>query len=310
MKAVVYKNYGPPDVLVLMDVEKPKAKDNEMLIKVYASTVSAGVLWVRSGKHPDSKFFTFMIHVMCGMFNPKKPILGYEFSGEVEMVGKNVTRFKKGDKVFGTTTGLKQGAYAEYVCVPEKWGQGIVALMPANLSFAEAAAVPIGGITALQVLRKANIQTGHKVLIYGASGSVGTYAVQLAKYFKAEVTGVCSTSNLELIRSIGADIAIDYTSRDFIKTGQVYDVIFDAVGKITPALCRNILKKNGHYLSVKAITNEKTEYLAFLKELIESKKIKPVIDKIYPMERIVEAHQYVEHGHKKGNVVIAIVKNK
>jgi NADPH:quinone reductase-like Zn-dependent oxidoreductase len=306
MKAVIYENYGPPEVLKIKDIEKPKPKNNEILVEVRASSVSAGVLWVRNGKHPDSKIFTFMVRLMCGLKKPNNPILGYEFSGEVESTGKNVKLFSKGDKVFGTTTGLKQGSYAEYVCIPEKWSQGIVAIMPNSLSNEEAAAVPIGGITALQILRKANIQINQKVLIYGASGSVGTYAIQIAKYYKAVVTGVSSTTNLDLLKSLGADNVIDYTQEDVFNIAERYDVIFDTVGKITRTMCQKILKKNGSYLTVKSVTNEKQEYLTFLKELIESNKIKPVIDKIYDIENIVDAHKYVDKGHKKGNVIIKV----
>ena len=307
MKAIIYTEYGSPEVLQLKEVVKPLPKSKEILVKIHATTVSAGVLWMRKGEHPDSKFFTFIIRLMSGFSKPKKPILGYEFSGEVEEVGNDVNLFKKGDHVYGTTTGLKNGAYAEYVCIPEKWNDGIVAVKPANLTFGQAAAVPVGGITALQILRKANIKKGQKVLIYGASGSVGTYAVQLAKYFGAEVTGVCSTVNLDLIKSIGADKIFDYTKEDFTKRNEKYDIIFDAVGKISSSDCKSLIKKNGNYLTVKCVTNEKTEYLFFLNELIEQGKIKPVIDKIYPMEKIVEAHRYVDKGHKKGNVVITIV---
>lgn len=202
MKAIVYKKYGPPDVLHLEEVEKPAPKDNEMLVKVKATTVSSGVLWARTGKHPDSKLFTLAVRMMFGLTKPKKTILGYEVSGNVEAVGKDVRQFKEGDQVFGTTTGLGAGAYADYVCLPEKWKQGVVAKKPANMTHEEAAAVPIGGMAALFLLRKANIQREQKVLIFGASGSVGTYAVQIARYhLGAIVTGVCSTSNLELIRS-------------------------------------------------------------------------------------------------------------
>lgn len=307
MQAIVYTEYGPPDVLHLAEVAKPAPKDNEILVKVCATTVSAGVLWARTGRHPDSKLFTLMVRLLFGLTKPRKTILGYELAGEVEAVGRAVNRFKKGDQVFGTTTGLRAGAYAEHVCLPEEWKQGVVARKPVNMTCAEAAAVPIGGMAALFLLKRANIQRGQKVLIYGASGSVGTFAVQIARrHFEAEVTGVCSTSNCALVRSLGAGEVIDYTQEDFTQRGETYDVIFDAVGKLSPSRAKRSLKKNGNYLTVKSPTSEVTENLLLLKELVEAGKIRAVIDRSYPLEQTAEAHRYVEKGHKKGNVVITL----
>jgi NADPH:quinone reductase-like Zn-dependent oxidoreductase len=310
MKAMVYTEYGPPDVFHLEEVPRPTPEANEILVKVHATTVNAGVLWARSGRHPDSRFFTFVVRMAFGLTRPRKTILGYELSGEVVAVGSDVTLFRKGDQVFGTTIGLKAGAYAEYVCLPEEWKKGVVAKKPSNSTFEEAAAVPAGGMAALQILRKADIQPGQKVLIYGASGSMGTYAVQLAKNLGAEVTGVCSTSNLELVRSIGADRVIDYTKEDFARSGEAYDVVFEAVGKIPNSRCKRALKRGGTLLTSKSLTSETTEKLVHLGELIDAGKIRPVIDRTYPLEQMAEAHRYVDKGHKKGNVVITVVHDQ
>lgn len=312
MKAAICPKYGPPEVLKIEEVEKPIPKDNEMLIKVHATTVTVADTTLRSGMKNFSSVVKFFARMMYGLRKPKSSIMGREFAGEIVSTGKKVTLFKKGDQVFGGI-GANLGAYAEYLVLPEKMlsskmlGDDVIIIKPKTISFEEAATVPIGGLTALHFLRKGNIQPGEKILVYGASGSVGTYAIQLAKYFGAEVTGVCSTQNLEMVKLLGATSVIDYTKDDFTKNRIIYDVIFDAVGKTTRSYCMNVLALNGRFITVnKGIMKKKLEDLNFLKELIEMGKLKSVVDRRYPLEKISEAHEYVEKGHKKGNVAIIL----
>ena len=309
MKAIVYTEYGPPEVLRLQEMEKPAARDREVLVKVHATTVTIGDTIMRSFNLPVSGWQKILARLFLGWHRPKRPILGMELAGEVESIGRKVTRFKPGDPVFASTFAVNYGGHAEYKCLPEN---GVIAIKPANLTYEQAAAVPGAGQTAWQCLKKGNIRSGQKVLIYGASGAVGTYAVQLAsRHFGAEVTGVCSGTNLELVKLLGAGQVIDYTRQDFTQSGATYDVVFDTVGKLTPAQGKKALKPGGIYNNVHANSDggDKLENLLLLKELIEAGKLKPVIDRTYPLEQIVEAHRYVEQGHKKGNVVITVDYN-
>jgi NADPH:quinone reductase-like Zn-dependent oxidoreductase len=330
MKAIVYTEYGSPDVLQLKEVEKPTPKENEILIKVYAIPIGYGDLMARNFKNIALRQFNMPLplwlptRLYFGITKPRINILGSELAGEIEAVGKNVKKFKPGDQVFAYV-GMKMGANAEYLCMPEN---GTVALKPANMTYAEAATIPYGGIMAFSLLRKANIQPGQKVLINGASGGIGSLAVQLAKHFGADVTGVCGTPRLEFVKALGADQVIDYTKEDFTHNGKTYDLIFDILGKSSFARCKNSLTPHGIHLFASfkskqlghmfwtsifgrqkvicAFASEKAEDLVFIKDLIEAGKIKAVIDKCYPLEQTAEAHRYVESGDKKGSVVITL----
>lgn len=317
MKAIVYTEYGPPEVLKLTEVPKPKPKDKEILIRVHATSVTSGDWHLR-------KADPFIVRLFFGLFKPRRKILGGVAAGVVEAVGKDVNRFNTGDWVFGSTS-MEMGSYAEYVCLSE---DGVLALMPDDLSFEEAAAIPFGGNTALHFLKSAKLEKGRSVLLYGASGAVGTAAVQLAKHFGAEVTAVCSTRNIELVRSLGADKVIDYTKEDFSKSKHRYDVVYEAVGKRSLKDCLKVLKPGGILLMgsaglkdtilgaltsligsekvVLGIMSETAEDMEFMKELAEAGIFKPVIDRTYSLDEIVEAHHYVEKGHKSGNVVVRV----
>jgi NADPH:quinone reductase-like Zn-dependent oxidoreductase len=301
VKAVVYERYGPPEVLQLREVPKPAPREDEVLIQIRATTVTAGDVRMRKADPVAARLYN-------GLLRPRRvTVLGFELAGVVEAIGSRVRRYRNGDQVYAFA-GFGFGAYAGYTCMAEEGSLngGIVARKPANLSYEEAAAVPVGGLTALWFLKKGAIRSGQKVLIYGASGSVGTYAIQLARYFGAEVTGVCSTANLALVRSLGAGTVVDYTREDFTQIGQTFDLVFDAVGRTSRSQCRNLLGTGGTFLSTNGSASEDLEDLAFLNGLVEAGEIRPVIDRRYPLEEIVEAHRYVERGHKRGNVVITV----
>jgi NADPH:quinone reductase-like Zn-dependent oxidoreductase len=325
MKAIVWTKYGPPDVLQLKKVEKPVPKEKEVLIKVYAATVLAADCELRSFRLPVLYWLLFRVYI--GLRKPRRiTILGQELAGEIEDVGKEVTRFKKGDQVFSPTL-LRLGAYAEYISLPETYP----VLKPASMNYEEAATIPTGGINGLHFLRVASVRAGQRVLINGAGGSIGTYAIQIAKSFGAEVTAVDRTEKLDMLRSIGADAVMDYTKEDFTRNGETYDVIIDVIGKSSFSGSVRALKPNGRYIlgnpglagmirrrwtpmssgkkAIVAIASYKAEYYTILKELFEAGKIKPVIDKNFPLEQTAEAHRYVEKGLKKGNVVITVRTN-
>ena len=300
MKAIIFTKSGPPEVLALREVAKPAPKADEILVKVRAGTVTVGDVKLRS----VPKFLQKIFFPLFGF--GAKDIWGVEVAGEVEEIGEAVTLFKKGNRVFGTTTAQSTGGNAEYICLPQRSKNQVMGCIPENLSFGEAAALPVGAMTALQLLRKANAGSGKKILIYGASGSVGTYAVQIARHMGAEVCGVCSTANMDLVRSLEAQKVIDYTREDFTQNGETYDIIFDAVGKLSRGKWEKVLKKNGVHVSVTSPTKETPEDLEYLIRLVEAGELRPVIDREYPLEQVPEAHRYVETGRKRGNVVIKV----
>lgn len=307
MKAVVCTKYGAPEVLQVTELAKPVPANHEVLVKIRATTAHVGDVRIRRFDVPRWQWL--IARLVLGIRRPKQPVLGMELAGEIEAIGRDVTQYRVGQQVFASLFPAKNpfGGYAEYKCLPE---DGTLTIKPANMSFEEAAAVPGGGITALVVLRKAHIQHWQKVLVYGASGSVGTFAVQLAKqHFGADVTAVCSEGNVEMVKALGADKVIDYTREDFTQSGETYDVIFDAVDKLAPAQGKKALKQPGIYLNVTKDSGSgggQADDLRLLKSLIEAGKLKAVIDRCYPLEQIVEAHRYVETGRKKGNVAITV----
>jgi NADPH:quinone reductase-like Zn-dependent oxidoreductase len=328
MKAIVWTKYGSPEGLRLRDVPKPTPKDNEVLIRIHATTVTAGDCEIRSMKLPLA--FKVPLRIILGLRKPRNIILGQELAGEIEEIGKDVTLFRTGDRVFAWA-GIRLGGYAEYACLP---GKGVMALIPSNMTYAEAATLPVGGLEAANFIRKGDIRRGEKLLINGAGGSIGTYAIQIAKYLGADVTAVDSTEKLDMLRSIGADHVVDYTREDFTRRGKTYDVIFDVVGKGSFSRGLKALRPNGRYLlgnfrpfhrirarlvsggsnkqvisSASKSASETAGDINYLKELIEAGKIRPVIDRCYPLEQTAEAHRYVEAGHKKGNLVIMVVHN-
>ena len=307
MKAMITTKYGPPEVLQIMEREKPTPKVNEVLIKIHATTVSIGDVKMRGLDIPTAQ--KFAARLFLGWTKPKKDILGMEAAGEVEAVGADVTKFKVGDRVFSSTFWDGLGGYAQYKCIPE---DSMLAIIPEQMSYEQAVPVPGGGVTAARILKKGNIQRGHKVLIYGASGNVGTYSVQIANFLGAKVTGVCSTKNLEWVKELGCEKVIDYTKEDFTKSGETYDIVFDAVNRMDPSQRKVSLTETGIYLNVDkdsggvGKSKDHIEYLVFLKGLMEAGKLKSIIDSTYPFEKIPEAHKFVASGRKRGSVVITV----
>ncbi|MEZ4805469.1 MAG: NAD(P)-dependent alcohol dehydrogenase [Bacteroidia bacterium] len=306
MKAVTYKKYGPPSVLTVVDVEKPTPKHNEVLVKIHATTVTSGDVRLRSSDFPGIAWL--FVRLIYGLFKPKKEILGHEFSGTIEAIGKDVTKYKVGDEVIGTPTMLSSGSYTEYLSIPENRKKGVLAIKPKALSFNEAAALPVGGMTALFLLQKAKLNKGQSVLIYGASGSVGSIAIQIAKAYRAVVTAVCSSSNFDMVKSLGADATLDYQIEDYSLIDEKFDVVLDAVGKTSRSKATKILKKVGQFVTVQALTKPGQQHLNKLCELADEGKLKPFINKTFPLSDMAEAHEYVDKGRKRGNVAIEVVK--
>ncbi len=304
MKAVVYTKYGPPSVLRMVEKEKPEPADNEILVRVKATSVTAGDSRLRSSNFPAIAWLP--VRLMYGLFSPRKDVLGHEFSGIVEAVGSSVTKYRVGDEVVGTPTMLKTGTYIEYIAIPEQRKKGVLGMKPGGLSHEEAATLPVGGMTALCLLQNAGLARGQRVLIYGASGSVGSYAVQVAKAAGANVVAVCSGRNAELMMSIGADRVVDYRKKEYESLADKFDIVFDAVGKLSRADKSRLLKKKGSFASVKSLARQDQACFDELLQLVVSGHIKPVIDRVYPLSEMVDAHAYVDGGHKKGNVAIAV----
>jgi len=306
MRSIHYDKYGGSELMYLKDMEKPEPKNNEVLVKIHYATVTSGDVRIRKSDFP--KAFWLFARLMFGLFKPKRNILGHEFSGRVEAVGSDVNLFQAGDDVFGTTTSLQYGSYAEYVCVPQEWKAGVIAKKPSALTYEDAAALPIGAMTALYLLNKGQVEKAKKVLIYGASGSVGSYAVQLAKHFGAEVTAVCSEKNFDMVKAIGANHLIDYKTTPIDKLEGHFDLVMDAVYKLKKSDVKHLLNNEARFVSVASPTNEDTDQLKLLSELAAQGIIKPFIDRIYPLNETPQAHAYAETHRKRGNLLIKVIE--
>lgn len=307
MRAAIYNTYGAPSVVKVVQVEKPELKPNEVLVRIHVTTVTSGDARLRALDFPP--IFKLPARLMFGFRKPRKQILGHEYAGVVEATGTAVKKFEPGDRVFGTTTMLSGGAHAEYVCIPESWRYGVVEKMPEGLDFKEAAALPIGGMTALNLLEKAKVNAAKQILIYGASGSVGSYAIQIAKHKGLKVTAVCSAKNFDMVKDLGADDYLDYKTEDYTKLDRKFDIVFDAVGKTSKSEAGRILSPGGAFVSVKMLTQEKQEYIHQIREMSEQGALRAFIDKSFDLEDIEEAHRYVDSGRKRGNILVEVLKS-